>query len=53
MMASRGVAASQAPRKTELYLENEGALEDHVLDSVCRQTALSAETACRSGPARP
>jgi DNA gyrase subunit B len=27
--------------KTELYLKNEGALEDYLLDSVCRETVLS------------
>ncbi|HEY0195205.1 MAG TPA: DNA gyrase subunit B, partial [Kofleriaceae bacterium] len=27
--------------KTELYLKNEGALEDYLLDSVCRETTLS------------
>ena len=28
------------PGKTELYLKNEGALEDYLLDSVCRETVL-------------
>jgi DNA gyrase subunit B len=27
--------------KTELYLKNEGALEDYLLDSVCRETVLN------------
>jgi DNA gyrase subunit B len=27
--------------KTELYLKNEGALEDYLLDSVCRETTLA------------
>src|SRR5204863_8513019 len=32
--------------KTELYLKNEGALEDYLLDSVCHETVLHRE----SGP---
>ena len=31
--------------KTELYLKNEGALEDYLLDSVCRETVLHRGTA--------
>ena len=31
--------------KTELYLKNEGALEDFLLDSVCRETVLTREGA--------
>src|SRR6185295_16849630 len=34
--------------KTELYLKNEGALEDYLLDSVCRETVLN-----RGGDAPP
>jgi len=30
--------------KTELYLKNEGALEDYLLDSVCRETVLHRGT---------
>jgi DNA gyrase subunit B len=30
--------------KTELYLKNEGALEDYLLDSVCRETVLHRST---------
>ncbi|MEO7731958.1 MAG: hypothetical protein ABIY55_13370 [Kofleriaceae bacterium] len=30
--------------KTELYLKNEGALEDYLLDSVCRETVLQRGT---------
>ncbi|HEY0482098.1 MAG TPA: hypothetical protein VGD37_31480 [Kofleriaceae bacterium] len=39
-------ARVRAPRvkkgKTELYLKNEGALEDDLLDSVCRDPAVAA-----------
>jgi DNA gyrase subunit B len=30
--------------KTELYLKNEGALEDYLLDSICRETVLHRST---------
>jgi DNA gyrase subunit B len=36
--------------KTELYLKNEGALEDYLLDSVCRETVLSRGPGADAGP---